>query len=113
MMVTTHAITIDAAPEDVWPWLVQMGWQRCQWYTARWVDRLRDLGHGRTRFVFRSRVCLGPWWLAVAYWALVIPADFVMARQMLHEVKSRAKGHVFDTIAAADERPARAKEGLG
>ena len=24
----------------MWPWLVQMGWGRAQWYTARWVDRL-------------------------------------------------------------------------
>lgn len=21
----THALTIDAAPEDIWPWLVQLG----------------------------------------------------------------------------------------
>jgi hypothetical protein len=35
---TTHAITIDATPEDVWPWLVQMGWGRAGWYTYRWVD---------------------------------------------------------------------------
>lgn len=37
--VTTHAITIDAAPERVRPWLVQMGWGCGQWYTAHWVDR--------------------------------------------------------------------------
>ena len=37
---TTHATTIDAPPERVWPWLVQMGWGRGQWYTARWVDWL-------------------------------------------------------------------------
>jgi len=39
-VVTNHAITIDAPPDDVWPWLVQMGWHRAGWYTARWVDRL-------------------------------------------------------------------------
>jgi hypothetical protein len=39
-VVTDHAITIDAAPGEVWPWLVQMGWHRAGWYTARWVDRL-------------------------------------------------------------------------
>jgi hypothetical protein len=39
-VVTDHAITVDAAPADVWPWLVQMGWGRGGWYTPRWVDRL-------------------------------------------------------------------------
>jgi hypothetical protein len=37
---TTHAVTIDAPPEQVWPWLVQMGWGRAGWYTYRWVDQL-------------------------------------------------------------------------
>src|SRR5436189_6061873 len=32
-IVTTHAITIDARPAAVWPWLVQMGWHRGGWYT--------------------------------------------------------------------------------
>jgi hypothetical protein len=36
-VVTNDGITINAPPDDVWPWLVQMGWG---WYTARWVDRL-------------------------------------------------------------------------
>jgi hypothetical protein len=39
-VVTDHAITVDAPPDAVWPWLVQMGWHRAGWYTARWVDRL-------------------------------------------------------------------------
>src|SRR3954466_10091437 len=45
-IVTTHAVTIDAPPQRVWPWLVQMGWGRGQWYTARWVDRLLFPGNG-------------------------------------------------------------------
>jgi hypothetical protein len=36
---TTHAMTIDAAVERVWPWLVQMGYHRAGWYTYPWVDR--------------------------------------------------------------------------
>src|SRR5689334_10153095 len=36
----THAITIDARAQHIWPWLVQVGWHRGGWYTARWVDRL-------------------------------------------------------------------------
>src|SRR4051812_39234872 len=37
---TDHAVTIDAPPSAVWPWLIQMGWGRGGWYTARWVDKL-------------------------------------------------------------------------
>jgi hypothetical protein len=37
---TDHAVTIGAPPSAIWPWLVQMGWGRGGWYTARWVDRL-------------------------------------------------------------------------
>lgn len=167
LMVTNHAVTVDARPGDLWPWLVQVGWHRGGWYTARWVDRLlfpdnrasadrivpewqglavgdwvpdgapetecgfvvdelvparhlvlhstehlppqfrdrfgawidwswafvlRDLGDGRTRFLFRTRARLGPAWLAAAYWLLLIPADFVMARQMLHGLRRRAEG---------------------
>ena len=40
MVVTNHAITIRGHADDVWPWLVQMGWHRAGWYTYRWVDRL-------------------------------------------------------------------------
>jgi hypothetical protein len=39
-VVTNHAITIDAPASSVWPWLIQMGWGRGGWYTARWVDLL-------------------------------------------------------------------------
>ena len=38
--VATHARTIAAPPEKVWPWLVQVGWHRGGWYTPRWVDVL-------------------------------------------------------------------------
>jgi hypothetical protein len=46
VVVTNHAVTIDAPPRFVWPWLVQMGWGRAGWYTARWVDRLLFPGNG-------------------------------------------------------------------
>lgn len=162
-VVTDHAVTIDAPPSAVWPWLVQMGWGRAGWYTARWVDRLlfpangpsasrivpelqdisvgtfipdgppetrcglivrqlepehalvlhstthlplswRDRAaadwswafvltpvDGRTRFHFRSRWTTSPWWLTAATWFALVPADFVMSRDMLVGVKQRAE----------------------
>jgi hypothetical protein len=164
-VATDHAITIDAPPADVWPWLVQMGWGRGGWYTARWVDRLlfpangpsadriiselQDIGVGtfipdgpphtecglfveeiereralvlhstshlpmswrrcatldwswafiltpidqgrRTRFHFRSRWTTSPWWLTAGGWCGLVPADFIMSRDMLRGVKSRAE----------------------
>jgi hypothetical protein len=34
----TRAITIDAPPEAVWPWLVQLGYRRAGWYTYDLFD---------------------------------------------------------------------------
>ena len=173
-VVTDHAITIDAPPREVWPWLVQMGWGRAGWYTARWVDRLLFPANGpsadrivpelqhievgtfipdgppetqcglsveelvperalvlhsnthlplrwrrwasadwswvfvltpidrgrRTRFHFRSRWVTSPWWLAVAARLGLVPADFVMSRDMLRGVRRRAERAVAD-----DTRP--------
>ena len=39
-LVTDRAITIHAPAQDVWPWVVQMGYHRGGWYTSRWLDKL-------------------------------------------------------------------------
>lgn len=174
---TDHAVTIDAPPSAVWPWLLQVGWGRAGWYTARWVDRLlfpangpsidrivpelqhievgtfipdgppetecglhvvglvperamvlrsnshlpmswrdratldwtwtfvlspRDGGR-RTRFHFRSRWVTEPWWFTAGGWLVVVPADFVMSRDMLRGVRTRAEGLARrEAVAAAD-----------
>lgn len=38
MGVVTHAVTINAPPEHVWPWLAQMGAGRAGWYSYDWID---------------------------------------------------------------------------
>jgi hypothetical protein len=167
-VTTDHAITIKAPADAVWPWLVQMGWHRAGWYTARWVDRLlfpanwpaasriiselqqlrvgdfvpdgppetgcgfvvdtlepeRALvlhstshlpaawrarhrasldwswafvltpvnGGKQTRFIFRSRWRTEPWWVTLGGRLLVVPADFVMAHDMLRGIAQRAEG---------------------
>ncbi len=44
----TMAVTIDAPPDQVWPWLVQMGGDRGGWYS--W-DRLDNRGRSSAREV--------------------------------------------------------------
>lgn len=166
LIVTDHAVTIDAPPDRVWPWLTQMGWHRGGWYTPRWVDLLlfpanrpsldrldpalvRDLrpgdvvpdgppgtaffevvvaepssvlvlhstthlpaswrgrvgaridwtwvfvlvplAGGRTRLHLRVRGRVSPWWLALAYVAALVPADYVMALGMLRGIAQRVE----------------------
>jgi hypothetical protein len=38
IFVSTHAITIDAPPERVWPWIAQMGAGRAGWYSWDAID---------------------------------------------------------------------------
>jgi hypothetical protein len=37
---TTHAVTVDAPPDDIWPWLAQMGYQRGGLYSYDWLDHV-------------------------------------------------------------------------
>jgi hypothetical protein len=43
-LVSTRAITIDAPPSAIWPWLVQMGPGRAGAYTYDWIENLFGLG---------------------------------------------------------------------
>ena len=43
-IVSTRAVTIDAPPNAVWPWLVQMGSGRGGAYTYDWIENLFGLG---------------------------------------------------------------------
>jgi hypothetical protein len=43
-IVTTRATTISAPPAAVWPWLVQMGYQRGGWYAVDALERLIGAG---------------------------------------------------------------------
>lgn len=52
---STMAVTIDAPPADVWPWLLQMGYRRAGWYSWDWLDNF-----GR-----RSSEVLHPEWQSI------------------------------------------------
>ena len=60
-LVWVHAITIDARPAEVWPWLVQMGCRRAGWYSYDWLDNggvpsadriVPELQHARVGDIF-------------------------------------------------------------
>jgi hypothetical protein len=36
----TMSVIVNAPPEDIWPWLVQLGYRRGGLYSYDWLDRL-------------------------------------------------------------------------
>jgi hypothetical protein len=42
-LVTTRAVTVDAPPAAIWPWLAQMGGGRGGAYTYDWIENLLGL----------------------------------------------------------------------
>ena len=45
----------------------------------------------RTRLIFRWRAATRPWWLTLIIWAVILPADFLMSRDMLRGIRRRAE----------------------
>ncbi|MDX6334776.1 MAG: hypothetical protein QOG05_2116 [Streptosporangiaceae bacterium] len=43
-IVSTRAVSVDAPPSSIWPWLVQMGPGRGGAYTYDWAENLMGLG---------------------------------------------------------------------
>ncbi|MBI4319910.1 MAG: hypothetical protein HY675_15585 [Chloroflexi bacterium] len=43
----TRAVTVAARPEDIWPWLVQIGFGRAGWYSYDWIDNFGRPSAGR------------------------------------------------------------------
>ena len=41
---TTHAVSIQASPSQVWPWLVQIGQGRGGFYSYDWLENMAGLG---------------------------------------------------------------------
>ncbi len=54
-----------------------------------WIFSLTPAGDRRTRFQLRNRGCVRPWWLNLAYQAVIVPADHVMTRGMFRGLQAR------------------------
>ncbi len=107
-----HAVTIDAPPDVVWPWLAQLGQDRAGTLGADlgWKvlelqeNRALVLDHrgafvllpapeGRTRFIIRSQLSdarVPVWAAGLQFMAFELP-HFIMERRMMLGIKSRAE----------------------
>gem|GEM_PF-553810 len=57
-----------------------------------WAFSVLPLGSGRrSRLIFRWCAATKPWWLTLSAWLMIVPADFIMSRDMLRGVKRRAE----------------------
>ena len=72
-----QAVTVSAPPADIWPWLVQIGYQRGGLYSYDWLDRLLASLTVRVRLAsfpsfssspWVTRFCGGPPALSPAAW---------------------------------------------
>jgi hypothetical protein len=51
-LVTTRAVTVEALPLAIWPWLLQMGPGRAGAYTYDWIENVRGLNmHSANRIL--------------------------------------------------------------
>ena len=54
-----------------------------------WAFVLEEAESESSRLIFRCRGVASPWWLRAAFALLIIPADFIMSRQMLSGIQKR------------------------
>jgi len=59
-VVMDRAVTLPAPPEQVWPWLVQLGKERGGWYLPGWLDRAVPRGRRSLRYLDRDFQKLAP-----------------------------------------------------
>jgi hypothetical protein len=45
IVLWTHAVTIHARPEQVWPWIIQMGDVRAGYYSFTFIENMADQTH--------------------------------------------------------------------
>lgn len=81
-----HAATIAAAPEAVWPWLVQMGDTRAGYYSYRYIEKAATLAGGQQPDgYYRNTNTVHPEW----------------------QTPSIGQGMILDTLILRDYQPGR------
>jgi hypothetical protein len=112
----TRAVTVQAAPSQIWPWIAQIGFGRAQHPSVgyevldertgirahRHQRTLEDIGQGRTRMLTRVRIkypWTSPWVLFDLL--LIEPWDFPMMRKCMLGIKRRAESLAGRRVIAA------------
>lgn len=107
-VIATRAVTIAAAPEDVWPLLPELAGRGAEvveeepgrtlvmavhafHVTVTWAVELREQD-GHTRLVLRQRILCRPGVLGLIYLLLSDTSDFLAVRGQLAAVKALAEG---------------------
>jgi hypothetical protein len=82
---TTYAITIELPPDDVWPWLVQIGRGRGGFYTYTSIERFLGADIANLDRIDPSLQTLGPGdriWMTPERYLGRIPGQFWLVRQV-------------------------------
>jgi hypothetical protein len=87
-LIATRSITINAAPQDVFPWIRQMGFGRAGWYSYDWIDNLGRKSATRVHDEWQSvqsgdKVPSGP----ISFTAAIVDAP----RHFVLEIRSLGK----------------------
>lgn len=77
LYVSNRAITIHARPDDVWPWVVQLGMGRAGFYGYQWLERLAELSISTVERVLPEYQSLEPGDLISAGRGLHLPVRAV------------------------------------
>jgi hypothetical protein len=118
----TRAVDIDATPEQVWPWLLQLGYGRGGWYSYPMLERPWSPGGGPTsssadsileEFQDLAEGDLVPTSLAGGFVVralepaetLVLYLDDSMVREQIEELAEDAPEEAADAVAEMDMPP--------
>lgn len=87
-LIATRSITISAPPQDVFPWIRQMGFGRAGWYSYDWLDNLGRKSATKVHEEWQSvesgdKIPSGP----ISFTAAIVEAP----RHFVLEIKSLGK----------------------
>ncbi len=100
----TRAVTVDAPAGDIWPWLIQIGYNRAGWYSYDCVDNLCRPSAEKIMPEFQS-IAIGNK-VPVSPWVYMRVSDFESDRWILWE-STRGDGTWLWYLDPVDESHTR------